>query len=144
MGGQIFISEGTLDACGPILRISDQMEVAPKGVKKPITIYEVVGIGGEFNLFFPEKQEMELFELKKLLPVRFSILTGKYVGEEVYKGKVFRLSTRGAEIQANISVNRLANLRISLFHDEAKDVSVHLYAKVTEHFKEPSAAFRVN
>ena len=44
VGGQIFISENTVEECGQhLLRIDDRMDVMPKGVKKPITIYEVGG-----------------------------------------------------------------------------------------------------
>ncbi|UCE82377.1 MAG: response regulator [Deltaproteobacteria bacterium] len=51
-GGQILVSESTVDSCGPILSIDDSMEVMPKGVNKPIPIYQVGGIGGEYNLYF--------------------------------------------------------------------------------------------
>ena len=58
VGGQIFISESTLDECGDICRIDTAMKVMPKGVKKPLTIHEVGGIGGDFQLFLPPKKEI--------------------------------------------------------------------------------------
>ncbi len=32
VGGQIFVSENTVDSCGSILKIEDSIEVVPKGV----------------------------------------------------------------------------------------------------------------
>src|SRR5262249_14016084 len=46
VGGQILIPDSTRKAVGDILRIDGQMSVEPKGVKAPITLYEVGGIGG--------------------------------------------------------------------------------------------------
>ena len=34
VGGQIFISENTLKACGDIVRLDNAMQVSPKGVKE--------------------------------------------------------------------------------------------------------------
>ena len=63
IAGQVFISENTRRACGPILRIEDEFEVMPKGVSKPITICELSGIGGTYNVFLPERDEVEMMEL---------------------------------------------------------------------------------
>ena len=50
-GGQIFISEDTHQEIGTInnhqLAIQSKVEVYPKGIKRPITIYDVTGISGE-------------------------------------------------------------------------------------------------
>ncbi len=50
-GDQILISEYTLADTGAVVKIGEQIEVQPKGLKNHITLYEVVGIGGEHNLF---------------------------------------------------------------------------------------------
>jgi len=59
-GGQIFISEQNLKEAGSIVKIDAQKQVTPKGVKQPITIYEVGGIGGEYNLFLPKEKEAQI------------------------------------------------------------------------------------
>jgi class 3 adenylate cyclase len=53
-GGQTLISTSTKDACGDLLDLGGHMEVHPKGVAEPITIYEVRGIGGSYNVHLPE------------------------------------------------------------------------------------------
>ncbi|NER51367.1 MAG: adenylate/guanylate cyclase domain-containing protein, partial [Symploca sp. SIO1A3] len=47
IGGQILISEYTLKELKPPLKINGEKEVLPKGVKQPISIYDVGGIGGD-------------------------------------------------------------------------------------------------
>lgn len=49
VGGQIMISETTYRENAALIQVNCQMEVEPKGVKKPITIYEVSGIGGKYK-----------------------------------------------------------------------------------------------
>ena len=56
VGDQIFISEGTLKECGDIVRIDHAMQVMPKCVKERLTIYEVGGIAGDYQLFYPPNQ----------------------------------------------------------------------------------------
>ncbi|HDZ91909.1 MAG: response regulator [Deltaproteobacteria bacterium] len=145
VGGQIFISENTLDECGQhLLRIDDQMEVMPKGVKKPISIYEVGGIRGEFNLFLPEKVELDLPELEIPFPIRFTILEGKHAGHETYNGVVVRMLDRVAEIMGDVAAEKLSNLKISVSDYEGNEITTDLYAKVIRKVSESPARFRVS
>lgn len=144
VGGQIFISESTVEACGPILRIDGQMEVIPKGVKELITIYEVGGIGGEFNIFLPEKENIELVELQQPLTVEFTILAGKHAGVDVHKGTVVRMDNKIADIQTDVMADKLTDLKLSLFDHEGTEITSDLYAKVTKIFSESPPTFRIN
>ncbi len=72
VGGQILISETTLEACGPILRIDSRAEVMPKGVSRPILTYEVGGIAGEYDLYLPPKQYLPLTGGSKPHPAQLS------------------------------------------------------------------------
>ena len=144
VGGQTLISESTLKSCGDILRIDDQMEVMPKGFKYPITIYEVGGIAGDHNLFLPEKKKIELLELKQPLPVRFTVLSGKHAGEDMLDGTILKVAAGAAEIRADTAVDRLTNLKMSLFDDEGYEITTEMYAKVTSNLPDSPPVFRVN
>lgn len=144
VGGQTLISESTLEDCGPILRIDDQMEVLPKGFKDPITIYEIGGIGGEYNLYLPEKEEVPLLTLRQPLIIHFMLLSEKDTNKDVFQGSVIRLAPEVAEIQADVSAKRLANMKISLFDDEGYEITTELYAKVTREISDSPPTFRVN
>ena len=145
VGGQIFISENTMEECGQhLLRIDDRMEVMPKGVKKPITIYEVGGLKGEFNLFLPEKVEVVLMDLPHAIPIEFTVLEGKHAGDTRYKGTVDKLFEKTAQISAEILVDKLTNLKISLFDHEKTEITSDLYAKVVKSISKDPAIFRIS
>jgi adenylate cyclase len=120
------------------------MEVMPKGVKRPITIYEVGGIGGEYNIFLPKKEEVELMELQEPLQVKFTILEGKHASDEMYTGTIARMVEKIAEIQTDVMADKLTNLKISLFNDGGDEITSDLYGKVTEIFSESPPTFKVN
>jgi adenylate cyclase len=144
VGGQIFISQSTVTACGPIVRITNQMEVMPKGIKKPIIIYEISGIEGQFNLFLPEQEVVQWVELSPSLPVKLTILSGKHASEEAYLGNLLRLNHKGAEIQANMSGEKLLNLKIALFDETGQEITTDLYAKITQTFEHQPTLFQVH
>ncbi len=54
-GGEILISESTLNDAGAIVRIETQREIKPKGLKNPIKVYEISGIGGNYEVFMDTK-----------------------------------------------------------------------------------------
>ena len=145
VGGQIFISENTLEECGEhLLRIDDRIEVMPKGVKNPITIYEVGGIRGDFNVFLPEKIETVLQELKQPVSILFTILEGKHSGADLHGGVLVKLKGKEAEIRGNVAVDKLSNLKISLLDSDGQEVASDLYGKVIRNLQENPPTFRVN
>lgn len=50
-GGQILVSGAVLSSIGPSLIVKDQRKVHPKGIKEPITVYDVGGIGEPYHLY---------------------------------------------------------------------------------------------
>ena len=144
VGGQIFISESTLDECGDICRIDTAMQVMPKGVKKPLTIHEVGGIGGDFQLFLPPKKEMTWIELTQGFPIQFTMVDWKHAGELGHGGTITKIARNMAEIHAKVLPSPLANLRISLYDPYDHEISDDLYGKVVAHLSESPPAFLVH
>ena len=145
VGGQTLVSQRTLEACGPIVRIDDQMEVMPKGVKNPIVISEVGGIGGEYNIYLPEKKEVVLHPITKKIQFLFTILAGKHASTDVHVGYITKMNGKEAEIEAPISVEKLNNVKVVLADENGKELANDLYAKVTKNISEsPKVVFRVN
>ena len=144
VGGQIFLPESTFNACGPILRIDNEMEVMPKGVKEPITIYEIGGIGGDFKIFLPEKHTLELQTLKETIRIEFIILEGKHAGKQSYPGHIVKLAKNAAEIQGQRSCRSLTNLKITVYDQNNMQVSEELYVKVVDSISESPAVFSIH
>ncbi|MBR8834325.1 MAG: adenylate/guanylate cyclase domain-containing protein [Stigonema ocellatum SAG 48.90 = DSM 106950] len=141
VGGQILISDATLKAAGSMVKIDGQKEVQLKGVKQPITIYEVGGIGGEYNLFLT-KQEQVFFSLPETIPVQYVVLDGKDIGETLFKGSLVKLSAKGSEVrcddvEAESVPSPLSNIKLNLLPiNPQAEVNEDIYAKVLE---KPSA-----
>lgn len=145
IGGQVFASESTVQACGDLLRIDDQLKVTAKGIKEPITIYEIGGIGGEFALFLPEKQTSELRSIRPPLSVQFSMMEGKQTGNNMYSGQISRLAHDAAEMTAERTFRQLTDLKLVLPLEQNGVTSVAtLYAKVTAQLADTPPMFRVN
>jgi adenylate cyclase len=144
VGGQIFISDSTLYECGDICRIDTARQVMPKGVKKPLTIHEVGGIGGDFQLFLPPKEEIIWRELEHGLRVQFTVVDWKHTGELGYGGAITKLAPNMVEIHSEVLPSPLANLRISLYDPDDHEISDDLYGKVVAHLSQSPPAFLVH
>src|SRR5262245_27352514 len=113
VGGQILISESTREAVGDILRIDGQMSVEPKGVKAPITLYEVGGIGAEYNLFLPEKTAGAI-ALREAIPLLCWVIEGNNTQFMELEGRLIELSHTGARLCLESEVAPFSNLKIKL------------------------------
>ncbi|BAY34985.1 multi-sensor signal transduction multi-kinase (plasmid) [Nostoc carneum NIES-2107] len=137
LGGEILISEQTLQEVGSIVRINGQKQVHPKGVKQLINIYCVDGIGKPYNLFLPREEEI-FFTLTEIIPIQYAMIEEKHINETMFQGSVTQISEKGAKVycdhvsegclppaQTNIKLNLLvSNIPAELQED--------IYAKVSE------------
>lgn len=135
-GNQVLISEATLAEVGRSrLRIDASKQVKPKGVKQPIAVYDVGGIGEPYNLFLSKYEEIFL-SLPEEIPLLYLILDGKRVGDTIFKGSLVKLSTKGAEVRSeNVGIESmpspLSNIKINLLKvDRQAGISEDIYAKV--------------
>ncbi|MBE9169018.1 adenylate/guanylate cyclase domain-containing protein [Pleurocapsales cyanobacterium LEGE 06147] len=136
-GGQILISETTLQEVGSIVKIAGQRQVRVKGVKEAIAIYEVWGIGGFYNLFLPREEE-QFFPLVVGIPLQYTILDDKHVSNTLFKGSLVELSAKGAKVRIHqikdgSKPSPLSNLKVNfLTSNEQPTASENIYAKVLE------------
>lgn len=119
IGGQILVSGATFQEVESLLLIHGIQQVRAKGVKHLITIYDVGGMGGTYNLTLPKIKEV-FFALPQVIPLQYTALDGKHIDETVSKGYLVQLSERGAQIQidaANSEPSPLEqiNLKLNLF-----------------------------
>ncbi len=148
VGGQILISESTLQEVDSIVRIEGQKEVKPKGVKQPFPIYEVAGIAGEYNLFLPREEEV-FFPLPKEICLQFhyTLLDGKHIGNSLFKGSLVKISAQGAEVRAapenKFAVPEpLSNIKLNLLgFNNSSQSTEDVYAKVLEKSEENGSFF---
>ncbi len=135
VGGQILISETTYAEIKDIVKTNGSMEVEPKGVSHPISIYDICGIEGIYDLELPS-----LSDSLKILPtpilITYRILEEKHLGTEIFTAELRRLSPYGAEIFSDYDVPVLSNLKLHLqvlAQDQQQEIEDEIYAKVLKH-----------
>ncbi|MEM8639553.1 MAG: adenylate/guanylate cyclase domain-containing protein [Cyanobacteria bacterium P01_G01_bin.54] len=134
-GGQILISPTTRAAAGEEdLRIDSEQEVMPKGVRQPITIYEVGGIGGEYQLYLDRAIEV-FYPLPEPIALNYSLLEGKHLDAHTLPGKLVQLSERGAQLWIEPEQSRPAPLSNIMFTlqgvaGDAPELGESFYGKV--------------
>ena len=136
VGGQILISKSTLKDVESIVRIDGEKQVNPKGVLQPLTIYEVGGVAGEYNLFLSPEEELFLAIPSELnLQFCYTILDGKHLGNASFLGNLIKLSAQGAEIsyaqESHAIPEAMSNIKLNLLTtDTSNKVSEDIYGKV--------------
>jgi adenylate cyclase len=135
IGGQIIISETTLNEAGSIVKIVGEKQVTPKGVKAPLMIYEVGGIEGDYNIFLEQDQEI-FVNLPQVIKLRYSLLKGKDISDEIILGQLIQLSAKNALIKLEdpemTIPEPLSNIKINFFEFNSEPITEDIYAKVLE------------
>ncbi|MBF0160647.1 MAG: adenylate/guanylate cyclase domain-containing protein [Magnetococcales bacterium] len=114
VGGQVLVSEQTRQACGAPLRIDNSMEVMPKGIENPLTLYQVGGVGGAYPVSLGEAAVTEYRDLAGQLDVQFAILTGKHGGAMEHDGAFCSLAAGGARLKTAVPVSPFTNLKLAV------------------------------
>jgi adenylate cyclase len=143
VGGQVLISEATLHEVGPIVRVAEKIEVAAKGIDKPVAIYNARGIGGKYNLFLRESSAA-LALLPQSIPLQFTVLEGKYLGDAVCSGSLVKLSSKDGEVHSEHAVEPRSDIKIQLMSDNGEELPGDLYAKVMGNLSGDSRGFAVH
>ncbi|MGD1857110.1 MAG: CHASE2 domain-containing protein [Leptolyngbyaceae cyanobacterium] len=139
-GGQIFISEDTHQKIGTInshhLAIQSKVDIYPKGIKRPITIYDVTGIGGDIYNLSLSPSELILEALAQTISVEYVPLEGKQVGEAHHSGSLHKLSAKTAllHIKNAEPLNLLSNIKLVITDHQAPETvsNSDIYAKVQQ------------
>ena len=130
--GQILISQSTLKDAGEDVKIDGEKQVQAKGIKEPITIYDVGGIGEPYNLFL-SKEEQVFLPLAEEIPIQYAVMEGKNISDTLHSGRLIELSAKGAKVRSENSVAPLINIRLQLLTgNTTSEVSDDIYAKVLE------------
>jgi adenylate cyclase len=137
-GGQILISETTLQDINVEVKINGSKEVSPKGVKEPICIYDIGGIGTPYNLSIAKEEEV-YYPLTQPISLQYAVVEGKDIGNTIYQGKLIQLSVKGGEVHLNGQGESkvpaaLCNIKLNFFSlNSSEDLdSEDVYAKVLE------------
>ena len=110
-GGQILIAPATKALVEEPLEIANEFEILPKGLKAPITISDVTGIGGSLDIHIP-KSAQTVKPCKKEIEITFSVIKDKIVQAESKKGFVLSASSSNAIIATEAHLASFDNIEI--------------------------------
>lgn len=129
VGGQILISEAVFKDAGSTILVGGEMSVKAKGLKEPMTAYDLRGIGAPEHLHLPARS-LELRAPQKPISVEFFVLEGKTIGETVHRGSFREVSLRGAILDTVAPLTPHTNLKMHVIDDGGRALAGDLYAKV--------------
>ncbi|MBR2742616.1 MAG: PAS domain-containing protein [Clostridia bacterium] len=113
VGGQILVSPDTFAALTSKADISDTLTVSPKGVKRPITLYSVDGLGAPYNVSCRDENRPVPRRLLKPVAFEANILSGKYIAPDAVNAEFTELSPIEAVITVDTELRPMDNLRLS-------------------------------
>ncbi len=142
VGGQVLVSQATLDAAGDIVEIGSRTLVKAKGAKEPIPAYDLHGIGGELDVHLPVREERFL-KVDPEIPVRVFTIDGKHVSDTATPAAFVSLSGHGAEVRAETRIPPLTNVKFVVIGRHGTEIEGDLYAKVVEPPEASKAAYVV-
>ena len=129
VGEQILISESTKLSVVPSLSIQGSQTVHPKGVKEPITLYDIKGLGQPYNLALPQTNQA-LISLVKVIPIRLAVFEEKHCMADHVPGLLHRLSWNDVEISTNIQIDPESILQITLLDTKKETIIGEVYAQM--------------
>jgi adenylate cyclase len=141
-GGQVLVSEATRREVGPMLKIGKQMEIRAKGFEQPVTVSEVIGIGGPHKLSLGQGKE-SLVLLAEEIPFSYFLAEGSQLNEEMFKGTFIKMSPKRAEVRLDAPVPVFGNLEL-LLTIEGKRIDGSLHCKVESAVADTTKRFLVH
>jgi adenylate cyclase len=129
VGGQILISPNTHEKVKPLVQIRGTMEVRFKGIEEPVMLYDVGGMGGEYQIALPEKEVRPFVEVKPPIPITCLSLEGKMVSEVSISAYITHFGGSAADVSMEQPLEVRSNLKV-LFVSEKASMLSEAYAKV--------------
>ncbi len=137
VGRQILISPTTYEKVKPLVRVRGTMEVRFKGIDQPVTLYDVGGMGGEYQVALPENEGRPFIKVEPPIPIACLFVEGKTVSETSISGYITHFGGSAADVSVEQPLEVRSNLKILFVEEEASGLS-EVYAKVMS--VEPSHA----
>ncbi len=129
VGGQILISPTTYEKVKPLVQVRGTMQVQFKGMDQPVTLYDVVGMAGEYQVALPEKEARPLIKVEPPIPIACLSVEGKTVSETSISGYITHFRGSAADVSIEKPLEVRSNLKILFVEEEASGLS-EVYAKV--------------
>lgn len=138
VGGQVLVSKEALRCVDCPVEVHNHMEIAAKGVAKPVELSEVIGIGGEYQVRIANVEFDVLKPVEDIVVFNMFPIEDKMVKEETVPAQLLECSYKRAivelyDFQAELRV--YSDVEILAAGQDGKTIFTGVYAKVVErHF----------
>ena len=129
LGGQVFISSGTYERIKDLAEIGNVVEVEVKGMPELVTLYEVLGLGGGYDLHLTGKMEI-LVALPETLPVSLYRIQDKIITGTAGNAWVTQLSEIAARVVYEGELKEWEDVNVRLFSQAGEELPGRFYGKV--------------
>jgi sigma-B regulation protein RsbU (phosphoserine phosphatase) len=130
VGGQILLSPYTYERIREVAEVGTPMPVQFKGIREPLLLYELQGLGAPHDLRLPEAAAPDGAAVPASLPLMAWVIEGKTVAAEAVAGEVVALEPRRLQARLARPLAVQTNLRLKLRYPSLGQDSADLYAKV--------------
>ncbi len=138
LGGQVLVSEATLQAAGESVIVGERLTLRAKGFNDPVTVYEVKGVQGRWPLSLPERVR-ELVPTQPPLGVRFQVLHGPHHQGEPVDGHIVKAGATLVEVEAATLPLPHSEVRLRVLGSDGREAPWDLYGRVTVEGAEPGS-----
>ena len=143
VGGQILISPSVYERVRNCIEIRSIQDVQFKGLDRPVTLYDVIGLRGRYAITLPAQLPAAWKTLMAPIPIVCFSVTGKTVSGTAITGRILRLSESGVEVLLDAEVDLYSNVRLTLQPSDLPAIA-NVYAKVMAHNGEDVGASQVH
>lgn len=134
VGGQVLVSKETLDRMNCKVEVRNQIEVTAKGISKPMPVYEVTEIGGDYGCRIEEAVSDIMYPVD--MPITFNLypIEGKMIMEHSISARLEQFSRKRATVLLEEgSRERLvefADVEIFAAGQGGRAIFTNVYAKI--------------
>lgn len=143
VGGQVMISDATRREIEADAVFCATHSIIAKGFPDPITIHDLLGIGGEYSLFL-DRVESPLHPLDPPVRVVYSLMEGKRCGDAEHCGELIGLSEQCVDLRTPAPVEPLRDLKMRWFDRDNREICREIYGKILPRAAGREQALRVH
>jgi len=131
LGGQVFVSAATYERVKELAEIGDVVQVEVKGMPGLVTLYEVLGLGGVYDLHLQGKMEIRV-ALPERLPVSLLRIEDKIVTGTAGNAWITELSETTARVIYEGELREWEDVNVRLLGKDREELPGRLYGKVIQ------------
>jgi sigma-B regulation protein RsbU (phosphoserine phosphatase) len=130
LGGQVLISQSTYQEVKDFVEVRDTLKAEMKGVPEPVTLYEVGGMRGPYNITLPEKMDI-LMPLPERLPIHLYRIQEKIVAGAIMEAWITSWCETGASVGYEGKLAVWEDVKIHLLDERGQEEPGKIFGKVT-------------